>query len=313
MSLALFPLNTVLFSGCTLDLQIFEARYLDMIGRCMKKGEGFGVVCILGEASADDMTDAYAVVGCEALIRDFKQQDNGSGKSTTLYSTLRHLSSPAVNIVTVEDPIEMVYEDFNQIAVQPHIDVTFASILRNILRQDPDIVMIGEIRDEETARYAVQAALTGHLVFSTLHTNDAASAVTRLMDLGLEPYLISSTLLGVVAQRLVRMVCRECERPVEVPAERINTVGCTTRGDIVQIMEGAGCARCRKTGYWGRIGIYEILEISGAVRKMIHAGAPEHEIRTRAIKEGMTTLKEDACRKMFQGITTLEEVMRCTA
>ncbi len=237
----------------------------------------------------------------------------GSGKSTTLYSTLRHLSSQAVNIVTVEDPIEMVYEDFNQIAVQPHIDVTFASILRNILRQDPDIVMIGEIRDEETARYAVQAALTGHLVFSTLHTNDAASAVTRLKDLGLEPYLISSTLLGVVAQRLVRMVCRECERPVEVPADRINTVGCTTRGDIIQIMEGAGCARCRKTGYWGRIGIYEVLEVSKTIQNMIHTGAPEHEIKTQAVKEGMTTLKEDACRKMFRGITTLEEVIRTTA
>ena len=237
----------------------------------------------------------------------------GSGKSTTLYSTLRHLSSPEINIVTVEDPIEMVYEDFNQIAVQPHIDVTFASILRNILRQDPDIVMIGEIRDEETARYAVQAALTGHLVFSTLHTNDSASAVTRLMDLGLEPYLISSTLLGVVAQRLVRMVCRECEAPVEIPAERIKAVGCGVRGDIVQLMEGTGCARCRKTGYWGRIGIYEVLGVSDTIQKMIHAGAPEHEIKAQAVKEGMTTLKQDACRKMFEGITTLEEVIRTTA
>ncbi len=237
----------------------------------------------------------------------------GSGKSTTLYSTLRHLSTPEVNIVTVEDPIEMVYEDFNQIAVQPHIDVTFASILRNILRQDPDIVMIGEIRDEETARYAVQAALTGHLVFSTLHTNDSASAVTRLMDLGLEPYLISSTLIGVVAQRLVRMVCRECETPVMIPAEQVNAVGCCTRGDMVQLMEGAGCARCRKTGYWGRIGVYEVLGVSSTIQKMIHANAPEHDIKAQAIKEGMTTLNQDACRKMFEGITTLEEVMRTTA
>ncbi len=237
----------------------------------------------------------------------------GSGKSTTLYSTLRHLSTPEVNIVTVEDPIEMVYEDFNQIAVQPHIDVTFASILRNILRQDPDIVMIGEIRDEETARYAVQAALTGHLVFSTLHTNDSASAVTRLMDLGLEPYLISSTLIGVVAQRLVRMVCHECETPVMIPAEQVNAVGCCTRGDMVQLMEGAGCARCRKTGYWGRIGVYEVLGVSNTIQKMIHANAPEHEIKAQAIKEGMTTLNQDACRKMFEGITTLEEVMRTTA
>ena len=237
----------------------------------------------------------------------------GSGKSTTLYSTLRYLSSPEVNIVTIEDPIEMVYEEFNQIAVQPQIDVTFASILRNILRQDPDIVMIGEIRDEETARYAVQAALTGHLVFSTLHTNDAASAVTRLLDLGLEPYLISSTLLGVVAQRLVRMVCRECETPVIVPAEEVRAVGCGASSDMVQLIRGAGCARCRKTGYWGRIGIYEVLGISSTIQKMIHSASPDHEIKAQAIKEGMTTLQQDACRKMFEGITTLEEVIRCTA
>ncbi len=237
----------------------------------------------------------------------------GSGKSTTLYSTLRHLSSPEVNIVTIEDPIEMVYEEFNQIAVQPQIDVTFASILRNILRQDPDIVMIGEIRDEETARYAVQAALTGHLVFSTLHTNDAASAVTRLMDLGLAPYLISSTLIGVVAQRLVRKVCRECETPVMVPSEQVKTVGCDATADMVQLIEGAGCSKCRKTGYWGRIGIYEVLSVSSTIQKMIHKSAAEHEIKAQAIKEGMTTLTQDACRKMFQGITTIQEVVRCTA
>ncbi len=237
----------------------------------------------------------------------------GSGKSTTLYSTLRHLSGPEVNIVTVEDPIEMVYEDFNQIAVQPQIDVTFASILRNILRQDPDIVMIGEIRDEETARYAVQAALTGHLVFSTLHTNDAASAVTRLRDLGLPTYLISSTLLGVVAQRLVRTICRECEQPVMEPAHKVRSVGCEASADMVQLMEGRGCATCRKTGYYGRTGIYEILSVSGTIQDMIHQDRPEHEIKAQAIEEGMTTLKQDACRKMFQGITTLHEVMRTTA
>ncbi len=237
----------------------------------------------------------------------------GSGKSTTLYSTLRHLSSPEVNIVTVEDPIEMVYEDFNQIAVQPQIDVTFASILRNILRQDPDIVMIGEIRDEETARYAVQAALTGHLVFSTLHTNDAASAVTRLRDLGLPTYLISSTLLGVVAQRLVRTICHDCEQPVMEPAQKVRSVGCEASADMVQLMEGRGCATCRKTGYHGRIGIYEILSVSGTIQEMIHQDRPEHEIKAQAIKEGMTTLRQDACRKMFQGITTLQEVMRTTA
>lgn len=237
----------------------------------------------------------------------------GSGKSTTLYSTLRHLSSPDVNIVTVEDPIEMVYEDFNQIAVQPHIDVTFSSILRNILRQDPDIVMIGEIRDTETARYAVQAALTGHLVFSTLHTNDAVGAVTRLMDLGLEPYLISSTLLGVVAQRLVRMICPHCKEIYNVPAVQLQSLWSALKGDDYRIAKGRGCVRCRNTGYWGRIGIYEVFPISDAVRMMIHAGKGDVELKAQALKEGMMPLKYDGLQKVLRHITSLDEVMRVAA
>jgi len=236
----------------------------------------------------------------------------GSGKSTTLYSTLRHLSSPDINIITVEDPIEMVYEEFNQIAVQPQIDVTFASILRNILRQDPDIVMIGEIRDGETARYAIQAALTGHLVFSTLHTNDAVSAITRLKDLGLDSYLIASTLIGIVAQRLVRMVCRSCGKPVIIPADRLRAFGCRVSGHTA-VNKGTGCNRCRNTGYWGRIGIYEVFSVSDTIREMIHSEENEETIKKQAFKEGMKTLKHDACRKLLSGITSMEEVIGVTS
>ncbi|MGQ9499597.1 MAG: GspE/PulE family protein [Dissulfurimicrobium sp.] len=234
----------------------------------------------------------------------------GSGKSTTLYSTLRHLSSPEVNIITVEDPIEMVYDDFNQIAVQPQIDVTFSTILRNILRQDPDILMIGEIRDGETARYAIQAALTGHLVFSTLHTNDAVGAVTRLKDLGLEPYLISSTLLGVVAQRLVRMICPHCKEIYDVPAEMLQPLWQALKGDTYRIARGRGCSRCRNTGYWGRIGIYEVFSASEAIRMMIHAGKSDIELKAQALKEGMMPLKYDGLQKVLRHITSLDEVMR---
>jgi len=236
----------------------------------------------------------------------------GSGKSTTLYSTLRHLSSPDINIITVEDPIEMVYEEFNQIAVQPQIDVTFASILRSILRQDPDIVMIGEIRDGETARHAIQAALTGHLVFSTLHTNDAVSAVTRLKDLGLDSYLIASTLIGIVAQRLVRMVCKSCGKPVIIPADRLRAFGCEV-SEHAQVNKGKGCNHCRNTGYWGRIGIYEVFSVSDTIREMIHSEENEETIKKQAFKDGMRTLKHDACRKLLSGITTMEEVIGVTS
>ncbi len=283
----------------------------------------FGEKVVLRLQSAEILFSALDELGFAptdlATYKAFLQRNHGmilmtgptgSGKSTTLYSTLRYLSSPDVNIVTVEDPIEMVYEDFNQIAVQPQIGVTFASILRNILRQDPDIVMIGEIRDVETARYAVQAALTGHMVFSTLHTNDAAGAVTRLRDLGLEPYLIASTLIGIVAQRLVRKVCTRCARPASLPAERLAAIGCNAGASVAKIMQGQGCNICRGTGYFGRVGIYEVLPVSEKIRKIIHDSGEEQQIRRQAIESGMTTLRQDACRKLLKGITTMEEVIR---
>lgn len=237
----------------------------------------------------------------------------GSGKSTTLYSTLRYLSTPAVNIISIEDPVEMIHEEFNQIAVQPHIDVTFASILRNILRQDPDIIMVGEIRDLETARYAIQAALTGHLVFSTLHTNDAVGAITRLKDLGLEDYLISSTLIGVVGQRLVRMICPACKTELTVTPEELGALGYVSTQDSpekITIARGQGCNKCRNTGFWGRIGIYEVLTVSDNIKSLIHDKASEQMIYSQAIKEGMTSMKYDGLRKVLKHITTPEEVLR---
>jgi general secretion pathway protein E len=237
----------------------------------------------------------------------------GSGKSTTLYSTLKDIASPEINIVTVEDPVEMVYEDFNQIAVQSQIDVTFSTILRNILRQDPDIIMIGEIRDLETANHAVQAALTGHLVFSTLHTNDAVSTIIRLEDLGLEPFLIASTMLGALAQRLVRRICPHCAESYAVDTASLRKLGFPVSGkDSVELKRGKGCLQCRNTGYLGRLGIFEVFPMSDQLKKLIATKANDSELRQVAIREGMTTLREDAWHKVQAGLTTVEEALRVT-
>jgi general secretion pathway protein E len=236
----------------------------------------------------------------------------GSGKSTTLYSTLKSISTPEKNIITVEDPVEMVHEDFNQIAVQPAIDVTFATILRNILRQDPDIIMIGEIRDLDTATYAIQAALTGHLVFSTLHTNDAISAITRLIDLGVQPFLISSTLLGAMAQRLVRKICPECTENFNVKGEALRGFGFAAPKDEYVLQQGKGCKECRGTGYLGRCGIFEIFPMSDRLKKLVVARESSSELAKIAKQEGMKTLREDAWDKVLQGITTYQEVIRVT-
>ncbi len=238
----------------------------------------------------------------------------GSGKSTTLYSTLEKIATPERNIVTVEDPVEMVYEAFNQISVQPLIDVTFSTILRNILRQDPDVIMIGEIRDLDTASHAVQAAMTGHLVFSTLHTNDAVSSIVRLRDLGLEPFLISSTLLGALAQRLVRTVCPHCKESFEMKGSELLKLGFPVAdNETYNLKRGKGCRKCRGTGFKGRCGIFEIFPLSEQMKRMITSGDNTDEIRQLAIREGMTTLREDAWEKVKAGITTYEEAMRVTA
>jgi general secretion pathway protein E len=238
----------------------------------------------------------------------------GSGKSTTLYSSLRKISTPENNIVTVEDPIEMIHEEFNQIGVQSAIGVTFGSILKTILRQDPDVIMIGEMRDLETAENAVQASLTGHLVLSTLHTNDAPSSITRLLDLGVPAFLIKATLIGIAAQRLVRVICEYCRERYEIDATELKTLGVDTGlGGGVHLHRGVGCNRCRHTGYRGRSGIYEVMPYSESLQKMTTAKANFENIRIRAKEEGMVTLRQNAIRKMLEGLTTYEEVLRVTS
>jgi general secretion pathway protein E len=237
----------------------------------------------------------------------------GSGKTTTLYSVLKHLSKPEVNIVTIEDPIEMVFEDFNQVQVRPLIDVTFASSLRTVLRQDPDIIMVGEIRDKETADHAVQAALTGHLVISTLHTNDASSSITRLLDLEVPHFLITSTLIGVVAQRLVRENCRHCTEEYEPSEGEANAMKIPfEKLKPYRFRRGKGCLHCRETGYVGRTGIYEILPMSEKIRRLVSNQAGSLEIFKAAREEGLRTLKEAGIEKVFRGTTTVTEMVRVT-
>jgi len=237
----------------------------------------------------------------------------GSGKSTTLYSAMRYLSSPEINITTVEDPIEMVHEDFNQIAVQPVVGITFSTILRNILRQDPDIIMIGEMRDLETAQNAVQAALTGHLVLSTLHTNDAPSAVTRLLDLGIPSFLIQATLVGVLSQRLVRKICPHCRESFPVDPVKLTAMGLDLgHEEVAELWRGKGCIKCRGTGYLGRTAVYEVLPFSETFKQLL-AQKPRFEDLIRlAEDEGMVRLRENAVKKMLEGITTYQEVLRVT-
>ncbi len=237
----------------------------------------------------------------------------GSGKTTTLYSAMKTICTREINLTTIEDPIEMVYPDFNQTEVQLKVGITFAAALRHILRQDPDVIMVGEIRDDETAQYSIQAALTGHLVFSTLHTNDAASSISRLIDLGVERFLISSTVVGAMAQRLVRRICPHCitERhlePEEITALRL----AVPPGKRVKVKEGEGCFECRHTGYFGRTGIFEIMPIDEAVKNLIIQGSDAPEIKREAVKNGMRTLRQSALRKLAEGVTTFEEVVRVT-
>ncbi len=238
----------------------------------------------------------------------------GSGKTTTLYSGLRAISNREQNITTIEDPIEMVYEDFNQTAVHSKIGITFASALRHVLRQDPDIIMVGEIRDVETAQYSIQAALTGHLVFSTLHTNDAATSISRLIDLEVERFLITSTVIGCVAQRLVRRICPHCAVERMLTDDEAQTLRLSVpAGKRIKVKEGSGCFECRSTGYLGRTGIFEILPIDDAIKPLIQEGADASRIKREAVKNGMRTLRQSALRKLAEGQTSFEEVVRVTA
>jgi type II secretion system protein E len=239
----------------------------------------------------------------------------GSGKSTTLYACLERINSPGIKIITIEDPIEYQLRGVNQTQVMPQIGFTFAKALRHMLRHDPDVLMVGEVRDYETAEIAIRSALTGHLVFSTLHTNDAAGAVTRLLDMGMEPFLVSSSLECLIAQRLVRTICPECKTPLapkvkEGIADQFKNIDL----DIskVEIYDGKGCSSCRFTGYIGRTGIYEVLTVTESIRELILNRASSQQIMAKAITQGMRTLLQDGLGKVFQGITTYSEVIRVT-
>ena len=234
----------------------------------------------------------------------------GSGKTTTLYSALSRLDAGALNIMTVEDPIEYDLDGISQTQVNPRIEMGFARALRTILRQDPDVVMIGEIRDLETAQIAVQASLTGHLVFATLHTNDAVSAVTRLVDMGVEPFLLASSLIGVGAQRLVRRLCLECRTPFHADAAQLVALGLAPTDGI--LYSARGCAACAGSGYRGRTGIYELLAVDDSFRRLVHDRASEQVLREHAVAGGMRTLRDDGMRWAGQGLVSLEEVVRVT-
>jgi general secretion pathway protein E len=235
----------------------------------------------------------------------------GSGKTTTLYAALDKINRPDLKIITVEDPVEYQLKGVNQIPVRPKIGLSFASGLRHIVRQDPDVIMVGEIRDLETAEIAIQAALTGHLVFSTLHTNDAPGAVTRLQDMGCEPYLVSSVLSGVLAQRLVRRICQACRAPDHPDHASLLALGVTDAAGT-ELFHGKGCDDCRGTGYRGRTGIYELFRITEEARSLVVRKAPAGEIRRHAVAQGMVTLREDAWAKAGAGLTTVEEILRVT-
>jgi general secretion pathway protein E len=254
----------------------------------------------------------------------------GSGKTTTLYACLSEINAPDINILTVEDPVEYQLEGISQTQVNSKIDLTFASGLRSFLRHDPDVIMVGEIRDRETAEVAITASLTGHLVFSTVHTNDAAGGITRLVDMGIEPFLVASSLVGLLAQRLVRRPCYECARPVRPSEEMLRELGLdaqmfftgayhfpAVKGErpppVGTVFEPVGCPACNQLGYRGRTGIYELLMVNDAVRRLCLDKADAGAIRNAAMEHGMVTLRFDGARKVVQGLTTPEEVMLMTA
>ena len=240
----------------------------------------------------------------------------GSGKTTTLYGAMNRINAPDKKIITVEDPVEYQLDGINQIQIRPKIGLSFASALRNILRQDPDVILVGEIRDAETAEIAIQSALTGHLVFSTLHTNDAASAITRLQEMGVESYLLSSCLLAVMAQRLVRKICPHCGAAYDLPPgffeEVVQALGVDSTQAPSEVWRGKGCANCANTGFSGRTGIYELIQVDDEIRRLIVKGADSGSILSKARSLGMRTLRQDGLQKVLAGQTTFEEVMRVT-
>jgi general secretion pathway protein E len=243
----------------------------------------------------------------------------GSGKTSTLYAALRTVARPEVNVVTIEDPIELVVETFNQVAIQPKIGLDFAEALRHILRQDPDVIMVGEVRDPETAQITLQAALTGHLVLATLHTNDSSSAITRLLELGVDPFILASTLCGVIAQRLVRLVCTNCRVETFLSEDQMSLIGLDvhaleSQGESPELLVamGEGCVKCRSTGLIGRTGVFEVLNVDDKIRKLIISKAPAKDILKQAKNDGLMTLREAAIKRMAKAQTSFDEVLRVT-
>jgi len=300
----------ILFNSSTGRLDLRISTYPTLYGeksvlRLLNISEALHSLTDLGFEPETKQKFQSILVGGEGII--LVSGPTGSGKTTTLYSTLNKLEKPDVNIVTVEDPIEYDLENINQAQVNTKSGVTFASALRSILRQDPDIIMVGEVRDEETVELAIRAALTGHLVFSTIHTNDAASGFTRLLNWGVEPFLIASTVKGILAQRLVRRICKECREPYSPSKEELKTAGLDPNKPI-KAFKGKGCLACRNTGYKGRIGIYELLLMDGDISDLVLKEAPGYQIRELAQENGMQTLLEDGLLKISRGDTTLSEV-----
>jgi len=271
---ALLPLDKIGFSGDTL------ARFHEFIER------PHGIILVTGPT--------------------------GSGKTTTLYAALSKINSPDKNIITIEDPIEYQLKGIGQIQVNPKIQLTFAAGLRSVLRQDPDVILVGEIRDSETAEIAIQAALTGHLVFSTLHTNDAAGAVTRLLDMRIEPFLISSSVMAILAQRLVRVLCRECREPYQMTPAEINELEVKTGAEGKTVYRAKGCPACFNTGYLGRSAIYELLSVDDEIRQLIMKNTDASTIKALAMQKGMRTLRQDGAARVLEGLTSVDEVVRVT-
>jgi type IV pilus assembly protein PilB len=237
----------------------------------------------------------------------------GSGKTNTLYSSMSRVNTPETNIMTAEDPVEFNLHGINQVQMKEQIGLNFATALRAFLRQDPNIVLVGEIRDFETAEIAVKAALTGHLVLSTLHTNDAPSTINRLMNMGIEPFLVSTSVNLICAQRLVRRICKECTEPIQMPTQALVDVGYTAEeAPKIQLFKGRGCQNCNNTGYRGRVGLFEVMDVSDEIRELILSGASAIELRRKGVEEGMITLRASGLHKIRAGSTTVEEVVRET-
>lgn len=296
-------------SGRDIDLRVSTIPTIygeSIVMRILDRGTALVVLEYLG--FPEDTLNKYSKIITTPYGMLLVTGPTGSGKTTTLYASLNKINSPDKKIITIEDPIEYQIEGINQIQVKPQIGLTFANGLRHIVRQDPDVIMVGEVRDIETAEIAIHSALTGHLVFSTLHTNDAPGAVTRLLDMGIEGFLVSSSLIGVLAQRLVRVICPKCKEPFTPPQQIIDRI--ELRDANIITYHGAGCEECRHTGYRGRTGIFELMAVDGEIRQLILNRVSSDVIRQKAVQKGMQVLRECGWQKVREGITTVEEVLR---